>query len=137
MKVTTIYSAEDGKRFDSAKDCEQYEAILHSTDNIMKRLRNNSTLKHGCAIQQDRQTVESCLSDFLELCEKAIPTEAKVFKECKEGKRHISHAEHVIGEYSNDYPCLEKAMRRFACIHMDNGIEYDMPYFANTRYFLA
>lgn len=134
MKVITIYAAYDGTRFDSAKECEKYEAVMNSVDNIMKRLRNDkNALEHGCAIQQDRQTVKSCLNDFLELCEKTIPTEAKVFKECKEGKRHISHAEYVVSEYSNDYPCLHRAMLRFACINEVSGIEYEQPYFANNE----
>lgn len=134
MKAITIYAADDGKHFDSAKECEQYEVVMHGVDNIMKRLRNEkNALEHGCAIQQDRQTVKACMYDFWELCEKAIPAYEKVFKEVREGKRHISHAEYTISEYSDEYPCLQRAMYRFDCINAVSGIEYDQPYYANNE----
>lgn len=133
MKVITIYAADDGTRFDSAKECEKYEVVMNSVNNIMGQLRNNNALEYDCAIQQDRQTVKSCFNDFLELCEKTIATEAKVFRECREGKRHISHAEYVISTYSSDYPCLHRAMYRFECINEASGIEYEQPYFAKKE----
>lgn len=134
MKIITIYVADDGTRFDTAKKCEKYEVVMNSVDHIMKRLRNDkNALEHGCAIQQDKQIVTSCLNDFLGLCETTIPTEALVFKQCKEGKRHISHAEYVISDYANDYPCLQRAMFRFECINEVSGIEYEQPYFANNE----
>lgn len=68
----------------------------------------------------------------MDLCAKAIPSEAKVFQEVKNGTRHISHASYILSDYSSDFPCLNKAMHRFECIDKYN-IEYNQPYFVEHR----
>ncbi len=130
MHRKVIYIAEDGTRFDSRDDCLSYEVILNKCISIMSLLYyNKEALDEGKAIRHSKTKVKVIFDSFIDLCSKAIPQSNKELQEVKEGRRHISHAEYIISEYQNDFPCLSKAMYRFMCIDKC-GIEYPQPYYA-------
>lgn len=133
MQRKVIYIADDGTRFDDKEDCLKYEAILNKCKNIMSSLYyDEKALNNGKAIIHDQFFVKSCFERFMDLCSEVIPQYKKEFQEVKEGTRHTSHAEYCISEYSNDFPCLQRAMYRFTCIDK-YGIEYNQPYFVKHR----
>lgn len=133
MHRKVIYIAEDGTRFDSKDSCLNYEALSDKCKRIMSTLYyDKKELDKGNAIRHDNDVVKSCFEHFIDLCSTAIPQSRKELQEVKEGKRHISHAEYILSEYSSDFPCLFHAMYRFTCIDK-YGIEYQQPYYAKHR----
>lgn len=133
MQRKVIYIAEDGTRFDSKDGCLNYESLSDKCERIMSSLfYDKKELDNGNALRHDNDVVKSCFGHFMDLCSTAIPQSRKELQEVKAGKRHISHAQYIIEDYSNDFPCLFKTFFRFMCIDK-YGVEYQQPYYAMHR----
>lgn len=131
MKAITLYEANDGVRFELECDCVYHEAFCDKVEEINKRLRKNEEIDGTLAIEQDLDVVKSAFKDLMELCAEEFPQlDGRVFKEVATGKRHISHADYLLQEYSDHYPTLRRLFYRFLCIDMNTGIEYEQSYFA-------
>ena len=130
MEEIVIYKAVDGTRFDSKGDCEYYESVIDNVNNIMSRLRPNDEISSNVAIRQDSDVVIEVKQDFFLLCAEVIPSYKQLFSEVANRIRHISHAERILSDYSNDFPILYATYFRLECISETSGIEYEQPYFA-------
>lgn len=133
MKEKTIYIAQDGKFFDAEKSCIKYESLMRKVTDAMCTLKyNEKALFEGNAIRHTKVSVDFAFRNFMDVCSDAIPEYKETFQEVKERKRDISFAKRILGDYSEDFPCLWKAFYRFLCIDK-YGIEYDQPYFVEHR----
>ena len=104
MKAITLYEANDGVRFDLECDCVYHEAFCDKVEEINKRLRKNEEIDGTLAIEQDLDVVRSAFKDLMELCAEEFPQlDGRVFKEVASGQRHISHANYLLQEYSDQY----------------------------------
>ena len=94
-------------------------------------MRKNEEIDGTLAIEQDLDVVKRSFKDLMELCIEEFPQlDGRVFKEVASGQRHISHANYLLQEYSDQYPTLRRLFYRFLCIDMNTGIEYEQSYFA-------
>lgn len=125
----TVYQASDGKRFDDLHDAENYEYIYQRCQEILGELRPNETKGKTMAVRQHVYAVKSAFRKLMELCCDVLYKHKRVFRGVANGQYHRSHAARILSDYSNDYPCLQKAFFRFECINMESGLEYNQPYF--------
>ena len=133
MKEIILYEANDGVRFELECDCVYHEAFCDKVEEINKRLRKNEEIDGTLAIEQDLDVVRSAFKDLMELCAEEFPQlDGRVFKEVASGQRHISHANYLLQEYSDQYPTLRRLFYRFMCIDINTGIEYEQSYFAQN-----
>lgn len=132
MKEITVYEAIDGKRFDSKNDCLEYEILIDQVNYITNKLKPAPIVKEGCALQQDKDTVELAFKQFMYICANRIELCRDWFIDVAEGIRHMSHVSRILSDYAEDYPILNRTMFRFECINFKTGIEYPQPYYVKN-----
>lgn len=126
----TVFQTSDGKRFDDPREAENYEYIYQRCQEIMGKLRPATDFNEWQAVRQNIYAVKSAFLDLMELCCDVLYKHKRVFIGVANGKYHRSHAEHILSDFSKDYPCLQKTFYRFECISLTSGIEYNQPYYA-------
>ena len=131
MKKMTIYVACDGTRFDTKKECLDYEKIFVDIEKIINKLKPNDEVSYKVAIKQNIDNVKLVKKEFFLYCAKIISSYKTWFTEVANGTRHISHAGRILSDYSNQYPKLYKAYYRLECINEVSGIEYEQIYYAH------
>lgn len=126
VKKVEVWEAQDGKRFDEHIDAAYYDSIIDWCSEVMSELRPH---EEGGAVQQDVEEVKKAYAEFMDLCAEVLPKNKDWFQGVKEGRRHPSHVQYLLADYSTDYPILWKTLFRFDCINMTSGIEYYQPYY--------
>lgn len=130
MIERTIWISDDGVEFDTKDECMNYEEnVLAPLNKILSNLRPANSY----GVRQDGNKVKKAFKEFMSLCGKVIPEGKKVFDKISEDKAHISHAEWILSDYSNNYPSLNETMYRFHCISKKTWIEYPQLYFAKNE----
>lgn len=128
MKVISIYEANDGTRFDTKKECEEYEILLFKCELINAGIGKEVKLEYDQFVQHDIEKVTQEWIHFCRLVGQTIPNYSKLGLECAYGKRHHSHIYRVISD--SNIKCFENLAFRFQCID-EYGCEFQQPYFAN------
>lgn len=132
MRAITIYQTEDGCRFDKKEDAIKYEELCDKCKNIESNLVNiGRELQYNEYIQQDVTIVKKSMDYFMDVVADAIPEYAAWTIQVKNGGRHISHIERVISDYN--IKCLNNLYFRFKCISLENGKEFQQPYFVKHQ----
>ena len=132
MKEITIYQTEDGCRFDKKEDAIKYEELCDKCKNIESNLVNiGRELQYNEYIQQDVTMVKNSIYCFMDVVADAIPEYAAWAIQVKNGGRHISHIERVLSDYN--IKCLDNLCYRFKCISLENGKEFQQPYFVKHQ----
>ena len=126
VKKVEVWEAQDGKRFDEHIDATYYDSIIDWCSEVMSKLRPH---EEGGAVQQDVEEVKKAYAEFMDLCAEVLPKNKDWFQGVKKGRRHPSHVQYLLSDYSTDYPILWKTLFRFDCINMTSGIEYYQPYY--------
>ena len=68
-----IYVADDGKKFNSQPECEEYEKLIDRVNNIMIGFRPNKNEEgYYITVQQDKDIVNKAYDEFLKLCEEVF-----------------------------------------------------------------
>jgi hypothetical protein len=129
MKEITIYQCTDGIRFDKKDEALHYDELYRKVESIMSRLNPRIGDMSHMYVQQDVNMINSVKRDFLILCSEEMPYYRKLFLECAEGIRHISHAQYIVESSQYCDTCLHKAFFRFNCMS-ESGKEYQQPYFS-------
>lgn len=129
MKEVTMYKSFDDKLFESKKDCLHYEYVQNMFIELSKKLGEpisnpEERKKH------DHVTLKCVIDKFLDICTNEIPRYYNIFSECKDGKRHISHAFRIASEST----ILQgELLYRLNCININSLYEYEQPYFAKNE----
>lgn len=132
MKEITIYQTEDGCRFDKKEDAIKYEELCDKCKNIESNLVSiGRELQYNEYIQQDVTVVKNALYCFMGVVADAIPEYAAWAIQVKNRGRHISHIGRVLIDYN--IKCLNNLYFRFICISLENGKEFQQPYFVNHQ----
>jgi hypothetical protein len=132
MKGMTIYETESGKRFDTEKECMDYEALEDHVDVIMSELTPrpegcNFTNGHGY-IQHKPSVLRFVKVSLLKLVDIDHNWIRQTINE--PDNCHISYAQRIIDEY-HKYKPISKALWRIACVD-DDFREWGQPYYANN-----
>ena len=133
MKTMLIYVADDGKKFNSQHECEEYEKLIDRVNNIMIGFRPNKDEEgHYIAVQQDKDIVNKAYDEFLKLCEEVFGKHGygEIFKKARENTIHPSHLSYTLSDWSDKYPVIWATYCRFENISLESGIEYTQPYYA-------
>jgi len=128
MKKITIYECNDGTRFDSEKQAAEYDILLSKCNNINDAIGRKVELEYDQYVQHNAEAVKKQWRVFCNIVAEAIPSYAKMARECGNGTRHRSHIGRIISDYN--IKCLCDLYFRFECID-ERGREYQQPYFAN------
>lgn len=128
MKEISIYECIDGMRFDSREQALEYDVLLLKCSGIHSAIGLKVELEYDQYVQRNADTVKRRWMDFCNIVAEAIPSYAKMARECGNGTRHRSHIGRVISDCS--IKCLCDLYYRFECID-NQGREYQQPYFAN------
>lgn len=134
MKAIVKYEAEDGKEFDSEKECLDYENLIARVNNIMKVLPplpkdNGCRFSNGEGfVQHDKKTLRKVQIGLLKEIKKHV--EHKWVEQTIEDENvHPSYVARLLDDYS--ISPLSKAWYRFICTDK-LGREWGQPYFANN-----
>lgn len=134
METIMVYVA-NGKRFDDPIEALAYERLCDRVDDIVWRLtpRSESLEKGHDYYKHDLSVVKDCFKKFCVLCSEVIPSYKEWFLQTANGDRHISHIGRILSDYSHDYPILNKTLFRFECISLENGYEFQQPYYVTHQ----
>ena len=132
MKEVIIYQTEDGCRFNDKESAMKYEELCDKCKSIESTLVNiGRELQYNEYIQQDITTVKNAIYCFMNVVADAIPEYAAWAIQVKNGGRHISHIGRVLSDYN--IRCLNNLYFRFKCISLENGKEFQQPYFVTHQ----
>ena len=125
----------NGKRFDDPIEAKKYEKLCEEIEEIMGWLRaRTKDIEDGCNYNRHHiDVVKMSFKSFCLLCSKVIPLYKDWFIQTANGDRHISHIARILGDYSSDYPILNKTLFRFECISFENGYEFQQPYYVTHQ----
>jgi len=131
MKEIIIYEAKDGTRFDKKAEAEKYESMLLKISEAEKKYigKRREDVERGLACSEHKpEDVNALKKELCEIAAYFIPSSKKLFLECGNGTRHISHAQRIVSDAC--IPALETAFYRLNCINAETGKEYEQPYYA-------
>lgn len=130
IREKTIFEY-NGKEFAMYSEAVAYKKLCDAVFDIMAALspRVEAVDDGLLALEHPIGLVEACRQQFLELCALTIPSFKRWFYEVAAGKRHESHIERILSDYSCEYPILNKTWFRFKCINRDFGYEFQQPYY--------
>ena len=131
MKEIKIYQCEDGTRFNNEYEAAKYEECSKHMDAIEMGylgVRCEKELHERVPKQHSLAKVQLFKEEICKAAAEYIPEWEKIFLECADGSRHISHAQRIISDYN--LKMFDAAFFRLACIDMNTGIEYEQPYYA-------
>lgn len=134
METMTIYIA-NGKRFDDPQEALYYERLCSRVSDIMDKLKPRTDAIENLQSfnKHDVLVLQKCFNDFCLLCAECIPSCRGWFIDVTRGKRHKSHIDKILSDYSHRFPVLHDTMFRFMCCSFDNGYEFGQPYFVNNQ----
>lgn len=126
MESLTIYRASDGKRFDDAQACQEYEWLLSEVVMAMRPLGDKPDLGHGCWKQHKERNCHMARRGLVMIARKLFSH--AVFQQ----EPHLVNPMSIAGRLIDDsgYTCLYWAWNRLMCINWQNWREYDQPFFA-------
>lgn len=131
MKEITIYQCQDGTEFHEKTEAARYEymaARLSAIESYYLGVRDEKMLRVREPKRHDISKVQSFKEKICRAAAEYLPKWKKIFIECADGSRHISHAERIISDYN--LRMFDRAFFRLSCIDKNTGIEYEQPYYA-------
>lgn len=133
METITKFKAIDGKTFNSQSECLDYENLINTINNIMKKLpalpNDSIDFTNGDGfIQHDKNILRSVQVNLLEVIKKYIKHNW-VQQTIDDENVHPSYVGRLIDDYGLNP--LNDAWYRFMCIDKF-GREWGQPFYANN-----
>ena len=132
IRTVVVYQCEDGTRFNRISDAQKYDKYynkLHFVEESLLGKRSDDVEEGLASMEHPVEKVVAYRKEICRLAGEYIPVYKKMFSECGEGIRHISHAERIVSDSDNQM--LNVAFYRLSCINQETGVEYQQPFFAN------
>lgn len=134
MIIEKIIYEVGNKRFDSYDEAVEYESLCDEVTTIMSALQEcTPEVANGEAyITHDIVVVKETFKKIIKLWDKTLNGKYtdRLNALIEKGISYGSAGDCIIGDYSNEYPCLYDAYFRFKCINFKSGREFSQPYYA-------
>jgi hypothetical protein len=130
---SSVYTTDDGSRFNSRVKAQEYEVRANRVTEIMNRLvAKPDDLRGGDWVQQNMLTAVSAAGQLLDLIEQVTGQHKWIDDTRSKGliDAHPSWVGRLLGDY--DDKALNRAWHRIQSIDWKTMREYNQPYYADN-----